>query len=317
MPMLPRTLAVDAELSGGSSSEEAAVASLLAAGGEPAAASGSWDRSTRGTWAVELNAPPSSPSNEVASHRTSARDVSIQHRQRKQWQHQYLKEQILQREPWRLRAPVDHHAAAALQHARAPAVLFNGQTLELPGPGVPLFSERAGGGRSPRADGGRWPPAPPGVPIAGTLHKPFDGFLLDRLPAGASSSVAFGSASPATPAGQESRATAQRLGAAYVRAITPRPNVSRPAVRPPTSSAIEVPEVRRDLPGTLFSSEMHLDEFMGRMNRVGGSLLTLPMVGHAPIYDPRRARADVKGGLGLRASQARASPRSPRRSPRR
>jgi len=278
--------------------------------------------------------------------RNTSRETAILKHQRAQWQQQMLHEQTLQQQPWRLQQPVDHvwtEALAARAYMSAPITL-RGDAVELPQPGMPSFdafsSSRAstaasGSSRGTgsarvmprRQDGGRWPLAPPGASESPRMDR-----VLERMPAGAATSLAAGVAPPTAPVGQAVAAGAQYLGAAYIRALFPRPNASVPpsprrrpqrnTISPPRTRPVQVQASSGQFPSSVFTSEITLDHFLGSFNRPGGSVLSLPMVSQAPVFDPRLARASsppisstYRGAQSARAGGPRSYGASPRNLP--
>jgi hypothetical protein len=231
--------------------------------------------------------------------------VKLRQRWLEQWEH----EQRMRTEPWRihrhpkhassLSSPFGYHAeeeAMALASQGAPVTL-RGDPVWLPGaaPGIAALGAEMGAPSRPREDAGRWPASPvrPRRSLLGTPSNATDVVeaaretMLEKLPAGAASTLVEVGAPPAAPAGQFARANAQFLGAEVLRALTPRVNV-RPVSTPmrsqtpdPFSYEFTQSNTAGSIPHALKESTEHLDTF------VGGGVLYPPLVGQAPVFDPR------------------------------
>jgi len=296
--------------------------------------------------------PPTQRDEAVRSDTPSSQDM-IRHLKRMQWATQREHEQRLQREPWRRQRPADHEWTVAQARATLSApVTLRGEIIDLPPPSVPIFdafreTSRAATAaplmpRTPmsprRLDGGRWPPGPPNTaPSEGAPGSTGRG-MLDKMVAGAASSLAVGPFPPTAPAGMVSLADAQRLGAAYVRALFPRPNVvgslsgsgspRAPSRRDGARRTVPHVEVQpAAFPSAIFSTESVLGDFLGRssyaQNTSGSSgssdlILGRPMASQAPIFDPRLARASSPpiSPVYHSSPRAQAKPRSYGASPR-
>ena len=287
--------------------------------------------------------PPTQRDEAVRSDTPSSQDM-IRHLKRMQWATQREHEQRLQREPWRRQRPADHEWTVAQARATLSApVTLRGEIIDLPPPSVPIFdafreTSRAATAaplipRAPmsprRVDGGRWPPAPPSEGAPGSTGRG----MLDKMVAGAASSLAVGPFPPTAPAGLVSLADAQRLGAAYVRALFPRPNLIGGSPRAPSrrdGARRTVPHVEVQpaaFPSAIFSTESVLGDFLGRSSyaqNTGGSsgssdlIIGRPMASQAFIFDPRLARASSPpiSPVYRSSPRAHAKPRSYGASPR-
>ena len=287
--------------------------------------------------------PPTQRNEAVRIDTPSSQDM-IRHLKRMQWATQREHEQRLQREPWRRQRPADHEWTVAQARATLSApVTLRGEIIDLPPPSVPIFdafreTSRAATAaplipRAPmsprRLDGGRWPPAPPSEGAPGSTGRG----MLDKMVAGAASSLAVGPFPPTAPAGLVSLADAQRLGAAYVRALFPRPNLIGGSPRAPSrrdGARRTVPHVEVQpaaFPSAIFSTESVLGDFLGRSSyaqNTGGSsgssdlIIGRPMASQAFIFDPRLARASSPpiSPVYRSSPRAHAKPRSYGASPR-
>ena len=287
--------------------------------------------------------PPTQRNEAVRIDTPSSQDM-IRHLKRMQWATQREHEQRLQREPWRRQRPADHEWTVAQARATLSApVTLRGEIIDLPPPSVPIFdafreTSRAATAaplipRAPmsprRVDGGRWPPAPPSEGAPGSTGRG----MLDKMVAGAASSLAVGPFPPTAPAGLVSLADAQRLGAAYVRALFPRPNLIGGSPRAPSrrdGARRTVPHVEVQpaaFPSAIFSTESVLGDFLGRSSyaqNTGGSsgssdlIIGRPMASQAFIFDPRLARASSPpiSPVYRSSPRAHAKPRSYGASPR-
>ena len=252
---------------------------------------------------------------------------------REQWRHQWEYEQTLQTEPWRqlktpkaagaLQSPWQQSAElAALTHRESP-LLLTGQPVWMPHPTSGIAALGASRAWKAREDAGRWPSSPTRTSRAiSSLPQHEAGAQqgdAKQMP-GAASSLAAVRAPPSAPAGVSARANAQFLGAEVLRQLSPRVNVRPPSpplvkstatVKGPHLSAILLPET---VGSAVFESTSRLDHY------TGGGLVTTPMVGHGPIFDPRAVQVFPggfqRGGSSDRGS-ARGSARGSQRSARR
>ena len=225
-------------------------------------------------------------------------------RQRLQW-HQRHQPQLLQNGPWR-KHNIASGEAAVLVNFAAPALL-SGRTVTLPVPSLPPFDDRGHGCSRPRReDGGRWPLAPP---VHASLSSPHSAIGAPIHP------------TPNAPAGQCTYDNARFMGIRYVASLSPRVHVEpcSPAVRRPQpyvkNDLVERPP--RSLAVALLDSDRQLGLFLGGASTLPHAPpLTLPSVGMAPPFDPRRmlkprgdtsARCSGGGGSSSPVSRPRSS----------
>ena len=271
------------------------------------------------TAASELPAAEASPGTHMQ------RQKEYQHtldRHRQQWQDQWRYEQALQREPGKVhkhpKPPNSlvhpfHSTMTGGDHAddddpsspHSP-LLFTGQPIWLPGPttGIAKLGAEMGSVRARnRDDAGRWPPSQIVAGVTEATEYPLlspRAHIMEGMvaPAGAASAgdralgVSATRAEPSTPSGIAARANARFLGHQIVRALTPRANIDQPPNPPMVSEdtpdqnvyleALPAPET---VGSYLFGSTKRLDSFLG------GGMVTVPLVGQAPVFDPRTVKA--------------------------